>query len=160
MNPEKLRQELYAANENRAIIYYLIYDELRKELGKDKAKDILKRAIYRRGEQIGEKFKEFNKGDFKGLRDAFVGGIPDDTRMFGPTVTKCDEEGLDITFANCPLKTAWLKMKLPGEELADICEIAGIIDYGTFEGAGFDFAMRALPEGEKECCYLKVRKKA
>ena len=50
---EKLREELRASFKNRAILYYLIFDELRQELGQDRAAEILMRAIYRRGEQVG-----------------------------------------------------------------------------------------------------------
>ncbi len=159
MSEEKLRKELYAANENRAILYKLIFDAMVDEFGLEKAKEVMKKGIYKRGEQIGENFKQFAPADFSGLRDAFLGGIPDDSKMFAPTVTKCDAEGLDIEFDNCPLKNAWLKMGLSDEECATLCEVAGIIDFGTFEGAGFDFQMTALPEGSKEKCYLKVRSK-
>jgi hypothetical protein len=161
MDVEQLRKQLYAANENRAILYWYIYDELRQDLGEDKATELMQRAIRRRGEEIGEKFAQYaESGDFKGLRDAFIGGIPDESRMFDPKVVRCDEEGLDIEFYYCPLKNAWQKMGLSDEECAKACEIAGIIDYGTFEGAGFDFEMTALPEGSKDCCKLKIRKKA
>lgn len=159
MSESQLRTELYASNENRALIYKLIFDEMRDEFGEEKAKEVMKRAIYKRGEQIGENFKQFAHGDFKGLCDSFVGGIPDDGQMFQPEVTKCDEEGLDITFSNCPLKNAWRDLGLSDQECATLCEVAGIIDYGTFEGAGFDFQMTAMPEGSMEKCYLKVRKK-
>ncbi|WP_432734511.1 L-2-amino-thiazoline-4-carboxylic acid hydrolase [Maridesulfovibrio sp. FT414] len=159
MSEATLRKELYAANENRAIIYKLIFDAMVEEFGLEKAKEVMKKGIYRRGEQIGEKFKKFAPGDFKGLRDAFIGGIPDESKMFAPTVTRCDEGGLDIEFDNCPLKNAWRDMGLSDEECATLCEVAGIIDFGTFEGAGFDFEMTALPEGSKDKCYLKVREK-
>lgn len=159
MSESKLREELYAANENRAIVLKMIFDEMVAEFGMDKAKEVMKRAIYKRGEKIGENFKQFAHGDFKGLCDAFIGGIPDNSTMFAPTVTKCDEEGLDIEFDNCPLKNAWRKMGMSEKECADMCEVAGIVDYGTFEGAGFHFEMTALPEGSLEKCYLKIRKK-
>ncbi len=159
MSEAKLREELYAANENRAILYKMIFDEMVEEFGMEKAKEVMKRAIYKRGEQIGQKFKPYAGGDFAGLRDAFVGGIPDDSKMFAPTVTRCDEGGLDVEFDNCPLKNAWIKMGMSDEDCATMCEVAGIIDYGTFEGAGFHFEMTALPEGSKDKCYLKIRKK-
>lgn len=159
MSEAKLREELYAANENRAIIYKLVFDAMVDEFGLEKAKEVMKKGIYKRGEQIAEKLKKFAPSDFKGLCDEFLGGIPDDSKMFAPTVTRCDEGGLDIEFANCPLKNAWRDMGLSDEECATLCEVAGIIDYGTFEGAGFDFQMTALPEGSKEKCYLKIREK-
>ena len=33
MEPEALRDELRAANANRAVLYYLIFDELRQVIG-------------------------------------------------------------------------------------------------------------------------------
>ncbi len=157
MDIEKLRNELYASNENRAVIYYLIFDELRNELGEEQAMKILKRAIYRRGQQIGEKFTQFAPDNLKGLCDCFIDGIPDGGTMFAPTVLRCDEEALEIRFDHCPLKNAWKKMGLPKEECAKICEIAAMVDYGTFEGAGFDFTLRALREGEEHSCFLTIR---
>lgn len=159
MNEAKLREELYAANENRGVAYAMIFDEMVKEFGLEKAKEVMKRAIYKRGVQIGENFKEFAPRNFAGLRDAFLGMIPDGSQMFKPTVTRCDAEGLDIEFENCPLKNSWRKMGLSEEQCAVMCEVSGIVDYGTFEGAGFHFEMTALPEGSKEKCYLKIREK-
>ncbi len=157
MDIEKLRNELYAANENRAIIYYLLFDEMREELGEERATDIFKRAIYRRGQQIGQAFARYAPDDLQGLRDAFLKGIPDGGKMFAPTVLGCSEEALEIRFDHCPLKNAWKKMELEPQECAKICEIAAMVDYGTFEGAGFDFTLRALREGEEHSCFLTIR---
>lgn len=157
MDIEKLRNELYAANENRAIIYYLIFDELRTALDEERAMEIFKRAIYRRGQQIGEKFAQFAPDNLHGLCEMFVKAIPDGGNMFAPTVLRCDSDALEIRFDHCPLKNAWKKMGLPAEECAKICEIAAMVDYGTFEGAGFDFSLRALREGEEHSCYLTIR---
>ena len=38
MSDENLRRQLYDSYKNRAIIYYLIYDELRNECGDECAK--------------------------------------------------------------------------------------------------------------------------
>ncbi len=159
MNEESLRKELYAANENRAKIYYYIYDELRRELGEAKAKELMKRAIYRRGQDIGEKFKPYAPGDFEGLKDAFIGGIPDGGQMFLPRVVQADSAGMEIEFYNCPLKNAWREMGLDAKDCSDMCEIARVIDNGTFEGAGFDFSVKAMPEGDLDCCTLTVKRK-
>ncbi len=156
---EKLRRELYAANENRARIYYFIYDELRSEFGAEKAAELMKKAIYRRGLEIGKTFASFAPGDFEGLCEAFVGGVADEGRMFLPRVANLDADGLDVEFYNCPLKEAWRKMGLPEEECAELCDIARVVDNGTFEGAGFDFSVEALPEGEKDRCLLRIRRK-
>lgn len=159
MREESLRKELYAANENRARIYYFLFDEMRKELGEERAKEIMKRAIYRRGEELGEKFKSFAPRDFEGLKEAFVGGVPDGGQMFLPKVGAVDSSGMDVEFYNCPLKNAWREMGLSPEDCSTMCEIARVIDNGAFESAGFDFSVEALPEGEMDCCKLKVRRK-
>jgi hypothetical protein len=159
MSEETLRNELYAANENRAVVLYLIYDEMRREFGAERAAEVMKRAVLRRGRQLAERLKPYAPDDFQGLCDAFVGAIPDQGRMFDPTVLRCDDQGVDIEFRACPLKDAWRTMGLPDEECAAICDIASMVDYGTFQAAGFDFSLKALPHGEKDRCVLSIRKK-
>ena len=95
--------------------------------------------------------------DMEGLKEAFVGGIPDDGAMFKPEVERCDAEGLDIKFHGCPLRDAWMEMGLPEEEVATICRIAARIDNGTFEGAGFEFTADTWQPGDDGCCYLHIR---
>ncbi len=93
MSDENLRAELYDSFKNRAMIYYLIYDELRKELGADRAEELLSRAIYRRGQQRGrQRYGKFAPSDLAGLAQAFVGASADDGRMFKPEVVRNDPE--------------------------------------------------------------------
>jgi hypothetical protein len=40
--------------------------------------------------------------DLGGLRDAFVGGLPDGGALFAPEVVRCDGEGLDLKFHRRP----------------------------------------------------------
>ena len=51
---EKLRAELRGSYANRALLYYLIFDEMRTELGAERAEQIMSRAIYKRGLQKGK----------------------------------------------------------------------------------------------------------
>lgn len=157
MSDEKLRDQLYDSFKNRAVLYYLIFDELRAEVGAEKAEEIMKRAIYRRGRQKGGKYAAFAPADFDGLKEAFVGGIPDRGQMFKPEVLRCDAEGLDIKFHGCPLRDAWQEMGLPDEEVATICRIAARVDNGTFEGAGFEFSADTWQPGGEGCCFLHIR---
>jgi hypothetical protein len=159
MSDETLRQQLYDSFKNRAALYWLIYDELRTELGADRAEAILKRAIYRRGQQKGGKYAAFAPRDLEGLRAAFVGGLPDEGRMFQPGVERCDAQGLDIKFHACPLKSAWQELGLPEEEVATLCRIAARIDNGTFESAGFGFSADTYQPGGDGCCHLHIRPK-
>lgn len=157
MNPDELRRQLRESFKNRAILYYLLFDELRGELGAERAEELMKRAIYRRGRQIGERFSAFAPDDFAGLRDAFVAGIPDDGRMFEPQVMRCDQQGLDIQLEACPLKQAWEELQLSEEDRVTLCRIAGIIDQGTFEAAGFALTPDTWEPGRSGCCHLHVR---
>lgn len=154
---ETLRRQLYDSYKNRAMIYYLIFDEMRKAIGASRAEEIMSRAIYRRGVQQSAKLATFGPKDLAGLQQAFLGAIPDEGRMFAPEVLHADHDALDIKFHRCPLREAWQDAGLPGEEVATLCRIAAKVDNGTFEGAGFCFSADTwLPEGDG-CCYLHIR---
>jgi hypothetical protein len=139
MSEAILRQQLYAAYKNRGMIYYHIFQELRKEVGEEKAAEIMKRGIYNRGLEIGKKYAKFSPADLEGLKDAFLAGATDQGKMFQPEILRCDAEGLDIQMRNCPLKEAYQEAGLSDKETARMCDIAAEVDYGTFEGAGFRF---------------------
>lgn len=157
MSEAALREQLYASFKHRAILYYHIYDELRRELGADQAEELLKRAIYRRGVEVGAKFAPFAPDNLAGLKENFLGGIPDGGKMFQPEVLHCDGAALDIKFHRCPLREAWQEAGLPPEEVATLCRIAARIDNGTFEGAGFQFSADTWQPGGEGCCYLHIR---
>jgi len=154
---EQLRKELRDSFKNRAILYYYMYDQLRHETNPQKAEALMRRVTYRRGEQIGKRFSQFSPEDFEGLREAFIGGIPDGGAMFAPQVTKCDEQGLDVQLEQCPLKEAWQELGLSEDDLETMCRIAGEIDAGTFEGAGFAFEPDTWKPGRSGCCHLHIR---
>ncbi len=155
---DDLRAQLYDSFKNRAILYYLIFDEMRAELGAERAEAIMTRAIYRRGQQKGrQKYARFAPADLAGLKEAFLGGIPDRGNMFQPEVVRDDPEGLDIRFHGCPLRDAWQEAGLPDEEVATMCRIAARIDNGTFEGAGFRFSADTWQPGGEGCCFLHIR---
>ena len=157
MSEKALRQQLYDSYKNRAILYYLIFDAIRSEWGEEKAEAIMMQAIFKRGTQKGEKYARFGPNDLKGLRDAFLGGLPDEGRMFQPEVIGCDDHHLDIKFHRCPLREAWQEAGLPDEEVAKICRIAARVDYGTFQAAGFEFSADTWQPGGDGCCFLHIR---
>lgn len=157
MDNSRTREELIASFKNRAMIYKSVYDELSKDYGEDKAKELLERAIYHRGTEVGQKFMEFGPSDLKGLKEAFLAGIPDEGRMFDPEVERADDEALDIKFHRCPLKEAWLEAGLPELQVAKLCKIAAIVDNGTFEVAGFQFHAETWEPGQEGCCHLHIR---
>jgi len=156
MTEHDLRTELKTSFKNRAILYCLIFDELRGEIGEERAMAVLKRAIRRRGEQVGQRFRPFAPRDLAGLKDAFLNGIPDEGRLFEPQVVQCDDHSLVIHLNACPLKEAWEELGLDDREKAMLCEIAGEIDRGTFEGAGFSFEPDTWQPGRTGCCHLKI----
>lgn len=156
MSEDQLRNELRASFKNRAILYYLIFDELRTEFGEQQAAEILKRAIYRRGEQIGQQFSRFAPDDLAGLKDAFLEIIPDSGRLFDPKVVKCDAGSLVVHLEACPLKEAWEELGLDDRDREVMCEIAGEIDKGTFEAAGFSFEPDTWHPGRRSCCHLNI----
>jgi hypothetical protein len=154
---ERLRGELYAAFKNRALMYWHVFDELRKALGESQAGTLMARAIEARGREIGRQFTRYAPADLAGLRDAFVGGVPDAGRMFAPRVERCDAAALDITLQRCPLKEAWQEAGLAETDIATLCRIAGRVDNGTFEAAGFQFSADTWRPGRDGCCHLHIR---
>ena len=157
MSENALRKELYGSFKNRAMMYRHIYQVLEKEIGEKKAVMILKRGIYNRGLEIGRPFKKFAPADLSGLKDAFFEFIPDDGKMFKPEAQKCDDSGLDIKLRRCPLKEAWQDAGLKERDIARMCDIAAVVDKGTFEGAGFVFSMETWKPDQKGCCLLKIK---
>jgi hypothetical protein len=156
-DPERLRTELYAAFKNRALMYWHVFDELRRALGEPQATGLLARAIEARGREIGRQFARYGPADLAGLREAFVGGIPDGGRMFDPEVQRCDAQALDIKLRRCPLQDAWREAGVPDADIATLCRIAGRVDNGTFEAAGFEFSADTWRPGHDGCCHLHIR---
>ena len=157
MSEDRLRKELYGAYKNRAMMYYHIFKELSKEVGEEKASEIMKQGIYNRGLEIAQKYKKYGPADLGGLKKAFLAGATDEGKMFKPVVLRCDTEGLDIQLQSCPLKEAWQEADLSDPEVAKMCNIAALVDFGTFEGAGFRFTAETWQPGKEGCCKLQIR---
>ncbi len=157
MSEQNLRKQLYASFKNRAMMYYHIFDALRSEVGEEKAAEIMKRGIHTRGREMGKQFLKHAPSDLEGLKDAFLGMIPDEGRLFEPKVLRCDGQCVEIKFHRCPLKEAWQEAGLCDDELAKLTEIAASVDYGTFEGAGFTFSAETWKPGREGCCHLTIR---
>jgi hypothetical protein len=157
MTEDNLRKQLYGSFKNRAMMYYHIFNELHKEIGEKKAVEIMKRGIYKRGLEIGRRFNKFAPTDLEGLKNAFLAFVPDEGRMFDPDVLRCDAEALEIKMRRCPLKDAWLEAGLSDQQTARMCDIAAVVDNGTFEGAGFAFTAETWNPGQDGCCLLKIK---
>ena len=150
------RRDLVAQMKNRALIYKETYDVLAEEFGAAKAEELLTRAIYRRGRAMGAGFAKFAPADLDGLRAAFLASVPGGTEIFKPEVLKQEAAALEIQLHGCPLKDAWREAGLPEEKVATLCRIAGAVDKGLFEGAGFRIENRTWTPGAKGCCFLRI----
>ncbi|MEZ5649274.1 MAG: L-2-amino-thiazoline-4-carboxylic acid hydrolase [Burkholderiaceae bacterium] len=140
----------------RAASYAHFYDVLREQLGREQALAICKKATRRMGEAMGPALAGHAPDDLAGLRDAFLSGIIEGQALFEPAAVGVADEGLRIDFMRCPLKEAWEAMGRADGELEDLCEIAGAIDIGLFESAGFRFAGKTWRLGQPGCCRLRV----
>lgn len=152
-----LEGQLLAAHQGRGLFYAAMFEALARRLGEAEAEALMKAAVYARGAEIGRRFAAFAPNDLEGLRDAFLDFVPDRGRLFEPEVRRCDGEELVIHMHRCPLKEAWLAAGIPEERVATLCRIAGHVDDGTFEAAGFRFAATTWRPGQEGCCTLAVR---
>ena len=153
----KLLDQLRAAFKSRALVYHAVYEEIRNEVGVEHAQAIMKRAIYRRGEAIAGNFSQHAPSDLAGLRDTFLAFIPQGPDLFAPEVQRCDADGLVVQFHRCPLKEAWEEAGLPEAERETLCALAGVVDLGTFEAAGFRITSDTWKPGRGGCCRLNIR---
>jgi hypothetical protein len=71
-------------------------------------------------------------------------------------IARCDDEALEIQFHRCPLKQAWEGQGITGDELRQLCAMAGAIDGGLFDSAGFKFEGTTWQPGQTGCCHLRV----
>lgn len=154
---DEKNKDVVNAMKMRARMYYHIFCELRDEFGEDQATALMKRGIVKGGHDIAVNFKKFAPGDLKGLKDAFLGSIPDNGAPFSPEVVQCDDDDLIIQFHSCPLKEAYEEMGLSDEEKEKILAIAAAIDGGLFGGAGFEFSSTTWKPGQTGCCRLHIK---
>ena len=153
---ERLQEALRAAFANRALIYRHVFEAIEKRHGAEEATEVLKEAIYARGCEIGKVFAHLDPSDMAGIKNAFLEFLPF-PGMLEPDVRRADENGVDIKFGRCPLKEAWQAAGVTDDELARLCDIAGAVDYGTFEAAGFAFSADTWKSGDEGCCFLHIR---
>lgn len=159
---EKSRSETRAAFENRALTYAYILDELEAEIGLDEAVDVMKRAIYRRGLEIGEKYRAAaSAGDLDEVGRLFVEGSPCEGALFEPAVDEIASDGVTVLrMTACPLVDAWRAAGYDADRMDLLCEIAAAVDYGTFVGAGLQLRFldrQACPGSDR--CLLELRTK-
>lgn len=147
---KEARLETRAAFENRAMIYAYMLEELESEIGLEKAVDVMKRAIYRRGTDVGRKYKKAAEScDLSEVGKLFVEGSPSGGALFEPAVDReADEQSIIMRMTACPLVDAWQAAGYDEKRVDLLCEIAAAVDYGTFEGAGLHLEFL----DRKGCC--------
>src|ERR1035437_10979194 len=122
MTKEDLEQELRAANANRAILYYLIFDELRRAHGEAEAARIMKSAMYRRSVETAQPIKQFAPDRIKELGDYHVAHSAGGGRLFNPEVKRLDDNGFEVLNITCPLKEAWQAYGLSDADVPKMCD--------------------------------------
>lgn len=147
------------ANKARARVYVEFFRAIEKRLGRDAAVEICREAIYRWGEGLAGDLGTHLPSDFEGLCRNFA-YPPDNGAMFSPRVDRCSDEGLDVQFETCPLKTGWIEAGLSDDEVALFCSMAACADYGTLEKAGYAVTIDTWTPGETGCCKLRIRRPA
>jgi len=157
-DPERLERELEEAFKNRALLYWLIYDELRSEIGAARAETVLARAIERRGKEAGAGLFKGVAATPEAMADRFLSVSPAGGRLFPTEVRRDEAGGVHIKVQVCPLKKAWEESKLPAAEMSTICRIAGRFDNGVFENRGIAFSTETWAEGTEGCCRLHLER--
>jgi hypothetical protein len=152
----EMQHQLRRSFAMRAAFYAETFAVLTAEYGRDEAMRLCQLMTRRMGEKMGVAYAKHGPSDLQGLKDSFLGGIIEGAALFAPEVIRCDDSELCIHFHRCPLKEAWEQQGHSGETLKDLCVIAGAIDGGLFEAAGFIFAGETWQPGDTGCCRLKV----
>jgi hypothetical protein len=148
------RRETRDAFANRALMYWYIYDELSAELGADRATTIMKQAVFRRGLEVGRKYRAAAEaGDLAAVGAIFCDGSPSEGALFSPGIEALDDGRLVLRMESCPLVDAWRDFGLAPEEIDRMCEISAAVDQGTFAGAGLslEFLDRLGKPGSCRC---------
>jgi len=155
---EKSRAETRGAFENRALMYSHLYEELLPVLGREETVALMKRAIYRRGLDVGRKYREAAQaGDLDEVGNIFCSGSPCAGGLFDPGVEEGSDGRIVLRMTSCPLIEAWSAAGLPAGEIDTLCEIAAAVDEGTFDGAGLDLQFLSRLGAGDDMCLLDLR---
>lgn len=156
---EAAQAETRAAIENRALIYLHLYETLAEELGPEQASELMKRAIYQRGVEIGQAYREAAEdGDLARVGELFCDGSPCAGELFEPAIEESGTSRIVLSMRACPLVDAWRAHGVPDYEIDVLCGIAAAVDEGTFEGAGLELEiLDRLGRPGSESCLLDVR---
>ena len=150
---DRSRAETRGAFENRALMYAYLYEELLPVLGVEETVTVMKRAIYRRGLEVGRKYRDAaQEGDLAEVGHIFCSGSPCAGGLFDPGIEERGDGRIVLRMTSCPLVDVWRASGLPAAEVDTLCEIAAAVDEGTFAGAGLDLEfLSRLGAGEDKC---------
>lgn len=153
------RQETRDAFENRAQMYWSIYDEMSAEVGAERATTIMKQAVYRRGLEVGRKYRaSAESGDLAAVGAIFCDGSPSQGALFTPGIEALEDGRLVLKMESCPLIDAWRKLGLTPEAVDRMCDISAAVDEGTFAGAGLSLTFLDRLGMAGSCrCLLELR---
>ncbi len=153
------RQETRDAFENRAQMYWYIYDELSAEVGPERASTLMKQAVFRRGLEVGRKYRAAaGSGDLAAVGAIFCDGSPSEGALFTPGIETLEDGRLVLRMESCPLVDAWRKLGLAPEEIDRMCDISAAVDEGTFQGAGLSLTFLDRLGKPGSCrCLLELR---
>lgn len=153
------RAETRAAFANRALVYLHMYETLTQELGPEQASELMKAAIYQRGLEVAENYREAaEEGDLERIGEVFCGGSPCAGELFEPGVEELGTSRIVLRMEACPLVDAWCEHGVPEYEIDVLCGIAAAVDEGTFEGAGLELEfLDRLGKPGSTRCLLDVR---
>lgn len=137
---------------NRALIYYQIYRQLSAELGRADAIRLLGSGVYARGADKGARLREQIGGpDPPALARAFEAG-KGGMDPFAREVVEVSDTRAVLRLTRCPLVEAWDEAGLSPEEKTTMCDIACQVDFGKFEGAGFQLRFKCrIADGGGTC---------
>jgi len=122
---EQSHAETRAAFETRGFMYAYLYEELADELGPERAQELMKRAIYRRGLEIGRKYRSAaHAGDLAEVGAIFCDGSPCGGELFNPGIEQEGDDHIVLSMTSCPLVDAWKEAGLDPEEIDVMCSIS------------------------------------
>ena len=155
---DRLARELEEAFRSRALLYWEIYDELRRELGPDRAEAMLGRAIERRGAGAGTAlFAKLADRTPAAVAEAFLAVSPNGGTMYPHVVARDGDGAVHVKVMRCPLKDAWVAAGLGEDDVQTMCRIAGRFDTGCFGAAGLSFSAETWSKGASGCCHIHLR---
>ena len=137
---------------NRALIYYTIYRQLSAELGPADAIRLMGKGVYARGADKGAQLREkIGEPDLPALARAFAEG-KSAMDPFAREVVEVGDSRVVLRLTRCPLVEAWDEAGLSPEEKTTMCDIACQVDFGKFEGAGFQLKFKCrIADGGGTC---------